>query len=98
MKKNKALEILSNNPGLLEDYQISALYLFGSVVRDEAGPGSDVDILVEFKADSHVGLFHMTRLQRVLNRLLGCRTDLVTPDALHPMLKDKILGEAIRAA
>ncbi|MBW1903015.1 MAG: nucleotidyltransferase family protein [Deltaproteobacteria bacterium] len=98
MKKKQALEILSNNHELLEDFQISALYLFGSVVRDEAGPGSDVDILVEFKSDSHVGLFHMTRLQKTLNRLLNCNTDLVTPDALHPMLKDKIMGEAIRAA
>ena len=98
MKKKQALEILSKQQGLLRDFHVNALYLFGSVVRDEAGPKSDVDILVEFKADSHVGLFHMIRLQRVLNRLLGCRTDLVTPDALHPMLKDKILGEAIRAA
>ena len=98
MKKNKALEILSRHRGLLRDFQVSSLYLFGSVVRDEAGPGSDVDILLEFNPDTQVGLFHMTRLQNALNDLLGCKTDLVTPDALHPMLKDKILGEAIRAA
>ncbi|SPD75251.1 DNA polymerase beta domain protein region (modular protein) [uncultured Desulfobacterium sp.] len=98
MKKSKALETLGNNTALLRDFHVSALYLFGSVVRDEAGLESDVDILVEFKPGSHVGLFHMVRLQRALNLLLDCKTDLVTPEALHPMLKDKILMEAVRVA
>ncbi len=98
MKKSKAIETLANNDRLLRDFQVSALYLFGSVVRGEAGPESDVDILVEFKPGSRVGLFHMARLQDALNRLLGCKIDLVTPEALHPMLKDRILREAIRAA
>lgn len=91
--------ILSRNERpLREDFQVSALFLFGSVVRDEAGPESDVDILVEFDPDARVGLFQLSRLREFLSEILGCNADLVTPDALHPMLKDEILGEIVRAA
>ena len=98
MKRDAALEILSKNHRRLQSYQINELYLFGSVARDEAVPDSDVDILVEFNEGSRVGLFQMVKLKSLLSQLLGCRADIVTKDALHPLLKDKILEEAIRAA
>jgi hypothetical protein len=82
----------------LSDFQVGSLFLFGSVVRGEAGPGSDIDILVEFNNDARVGLFQFARLQAFLSEILGSRVDLVTSDALHPMLKDKIMREIVRAA
>jgi uncharacterized protein len=45
-----------------------------------------------------VGLFEFVRLQRCLSSVLGHRVDLVTPDALKPRMRDRILAEAIRAA
>lgn len=98
MKSNETVNILKENHTLLKDYHVKALYLFGSVVRGEDKPGSDVDMLVEFQPDAHVGLFGLARLQRRLTEILGRPVDLTTPDALHKALKDRIIKESVRAA
>ena len=98
MNRQEAMAILSRNKLHLKSFQVNALYLFGSLVRDEAGPDSDIDILVEFNEGSRVGLFELARLRAFLSEILGCDADLVTSDALHPMLKDDILQELVRAA
>ncbi len=98
MTKQEAIEILSRNMAYLSNFHVHALYLFGSVARDEAVLDSDVDILVEFAKDARVGLFELARLRRFLSEILGRKADLVTLDALHPLLKDEIMGEAVRAA
>ena len=98
MKKQEALKIIEKNRSHLKEYNVNALFLFGSVAQDQAGPESDVDILVEFAPDAKIGLFEMARLKKFISEILNCDADLVTPDALHPMLKDDILKEMIRAA
>ncbi len=98
MKSNKASALLQENHEVLKDHHVKALYLFGSVVRGEDKPGSDVDILVEFQPKARVGLFGLARLQRQLSEILGRPVDLTTPDALHKALKDRIIKEAVRAA
>jgi predicted nucleotidyltransferase len=98
MTRQEAVEILSRNKARLTDFHVSAVYLFGSVVRGEAGPESDIDILVEFNQDSRVGLFELVRLRMFLSGILGCNVDMVTRDALHPLLKDEIMEELVRAA
>ena len=98
MRKQEALKIIEKNKALLKKFNVSALFLFGSVAQDQAGPESDVDILVEFTPDAKIGLFEMARLKKFISEILNCDADLVTPDALHPMLKDDILKEMIRAA
>jgi uncharacterized protein len=98
MNKQEALQILARNKMRLKEFHVSSLSLFGSIVRDEAGPDSDIDILVEFNQDAQVGLFELVRLQAFLSEILGYTADLVTPDALHPMLKENIMREVVRAA
>jgi len=98
MKAKEPAALLRENRGLLKDHHVKALYLFGSVVRGEDKPGSDVDILVEFLPEARVGLFGLARLQRRLSEILGRPVDLTTPDALHKALKDRIIKEAVRAA
>jgi len=94
----QAIALLRSDAGLLREYEVHTLRLFGSVVRGEAGPDSDIDILVEFDPLARVGLFRFIRLKQRLSDLLGRPVDLVTPDALHEALRDRILREAIRAA
>lgn len=53
-------------------------------------------MLVEF--DQPVGYFHLFEVQEYLQGLLGRRVDLVEPEALKRQLRDRILGEAVRAA
>ena len=67
--------------------------LFGSVVRGEAGPASDVDVLVRLDADR--SLLDQVALKRDLEALLGCVVDVVTDDAMRPELRDRILSEAV---
>lgn len=97
MRRDEALEILrAHREELRSRFGVSSLSLFGSVARDEAGPESDVDLLVEF--ERRTDLFEFVRLQIFLEELLGRRADVVTPDALRRQLRDRILGEAIHAA
>jgi len=69
----------------------SNVRVFGSVLRGEAGPDSDIDLLVE-------GLEHAAwgggALLMELQELLEQRVDLVTPGDLHPLIRDEILKEA----
>ncbi|MCL5965793.1 MAG: nucleotidyltransferase family protein [Deltaproteobacteria bacterium] len=99
MTTQEIIEALrAHRPMLEEKSSIQDLAVFGSAVRGAAGPRSDVDILVEFDPDAHIGLFEFARLRELLGQLLGRPVDLATPDALHPALKDRILKEAVRAA
>ena len=75
-------------------FQVASLFLFGSVVRNEAKNNSDIDLLVEFSQP--VGLFTLARLQIYLEKLLGCAIDLGTPDSLKPYLKDSVIKDAKR--
>ena len=78
---------------LRDTYRVSRLGIFGSFARGEAKELSDVDILVEFS--DCVDLFHFIRLQYHLTEILGRRVDLVTPEALKPIIKDRILQEVL---
>lgn len=78
---------------LRREFAVRSLALFGSAARQEAGPASDVDLLVEF--DRPVGLLHLARTARHLEALLGTRVDLVLRRALLPELRERILTEAV---
>jgi len=77
-----------------EQHQIRRLAFFGSVLRDDFGPASDVDILVEFDPQAQVGLMAFARMQRELSELLQRPIDLVTPDGLKPLIKRSVLDSA----
>jgi len=98
MKSDETVAIIQENRKILEDHHVKSIYLFGSIVRGEDKPGSDIDIMVEFQPDARVGLFGMARLQRQLSVILGRSVDLTTRDALPRALRDRITREAVRAA
>ena len=98
MDRESILRVLSAHRSVLDRYGVKSIRLFGSFARGDAAPGSDVDLLVEFEATAHVGLFEFIRLKNELSELLACEVDLATPNALHKAMKDEILREAIRAA
>jgi len=75
-------------------HRIRRLALFGSVLRDDFGPESDVDALVEFEPDAHVGFLALARAARELSALLGRRVDLVPQAGLKPLIRDEVLTEA----
>ncbi len=73
--------------------RIRRLALFGSALRDDFQPDSDLDILVEFEPDARVGL-RFFALQRELTELLGRTVDLNTPGFLSPYFRDQVMAEA----
>ena len=68
--------------------------LFGSVSRDEAGPQSDIDILVDLEPGR--SLLDLGGLLMDLEDLLGRKVDVVTEKGLHWYIRDKVLKEAVR--
>lgn len=74
--------------------RIRRLALFGSVLRDDFTPDSDVDMLVEFEEDARVSLFDLERMQIELSEALGRKVDLNTPGSLSKYFRDEVLAEA----
>jgi len=67
--------------------------LFGSLVRGEAAADSDVDFLV--RLDDDRSLIDHIALIRELEDLIGCRVDVVTEDALHRVIRARVLAEGV---
>src|SRR5512138_3174845 len=74
-------------------HHVRRLALFGSVLRDDFGPASDVDVLVEFES-GHVPGFAFFDLQEELSGILGRSVDLHTPGSLSRYFRDRVVREA----
>lgn len=80
---------------LCRRHRIRKLALFGSILRDDFGPESDVDVLVDFEPGHVPGLFGLHRIEREISALFGDRrVDLLTFRSLNPHLRDRILSAA----
>jgi predicted nucleotidyltransferase len=73
--------------------RIRRLAFFGSVLRDDFTPESDVDVLVEFEPGTRVGL-RFFGMERDLSEILGHKVDLNTPGFLSKYFRDEIIAEA----
>ena len=73
---------------------IRRLSFFGSVLREDFGPESDIDVLVEFSPDSGIGLFEFVDLQHELAELLGREVDLHTPASLSHFFREDVVDSA----
>ena len=73
---------------------IKWLAIFGSYVSGQAKENSDVDVLIDFTEDAHVGFFKYVRIRRALSEMLGLEVDMVTPQALSKYIKDAVLQQA----
>jgi hypothetical protein len=74
-------------------HHIRRLAFFGSVLRDDFTPSSDVDVLVEFEPGKTPG-FAFFSMEEELSRILGRRVDLNTPNSLSKYFRDEVLAEA----
>jgi predicted nucleotidyltransferase len=94
MRKAQALKVLKDHKSALaEDFGVIRLALFGSTVRDSAGPDSDIDILVKFDGPATSARYF--GVQFYLEDLLGQSVDLVTDKALREELRPFIEREAV---
>jgi uncharacterized protein len=79
---------------ICQRYQVRELALFGSMLRPDHGPESDVDLLVAFQPGTRVTFAILARMQRELEALLGRKVDLVPKDGLKPVIRDHVLATA----
>ncbi len=97
MRRDEVIGFLSSHRQELEEhFGVCSIALFGSMARDEAGPESDVDVLVEFRETP--GLTEYMRLKFWLEDHLGRQVDLVMKKGLKPWATPLVEAEAIRVA
>jgi predicted nucleotidyltransferase len=78
-----------------QKHRIRRLAFFGSFLREDFHPESDVDVLVEFMSDSIPGLFGISRMERELSAILGGRkVDMRTPEDLSRYFRQDVLEKA----
>jgi predicted nucleotidyltransferase len=87
--------LLQHKPELRKKFKVKTIGVFGSYVRGEQEPGSDVDVLVEFEEDAEIGFFGFLDLEEFLSQMLGVKVDLVMKDALKPYIGKRILQEVV---
>lgn len=75
-------------------HRIRKLAFFGSVLRDDFGPSSDVDVLVEFEPGARVGLIRLAGVENELSDLLGRKAEIHTVKGLNPHFRDEVLDSA----
>ena len=79
---------------LCRRHHIRKLSLFGSVLRDDFRPDSDVDVLVEFEPGSSIGLIRLAGIELELSQLMGRKVDLRTPADLSRYFRQEVLDSA----
>ena len=95
MNRATVIAELETRASTLKGMGATALYVFGSVARNEAQP-RDVDIFIEYEPESRFSLIELVGIKQYLEAELGTEVDLTTRDSLHPMLKAEIEQSAIR--
>jgi uncharacterized protein len=94
---NHVLDTLRAHEAKLRGLGVGHAAVFGSVARGEAGPDSDVDVLVELDETRPMGLFQYSRVKLYIEDLLGRNTDIANCTTLKPLLRHSILKDAVRA-
>jgi predicted nucleotidyltransferase len=100
LTRDQAFECLAASETEIRALGVERLALFGSVLRGNARPDSDVDLLVKFSPGAKT-FDHFLALSELLEQRLGRTVELVTTEALSPFLGPRILAEAqdvLRAA
>lgn len=81
-------------PSLATEYHVRSMGIFGSYVRHEEKPGSDIDLLISFEETP--SLLKFIELENRLSDLLGGKVDLVMKEALKPNIARRVLPEVVQ--
>ena len=96
VSKDKLLTILKKElPYLSEQFSVKNIGIFGSYSRNDQTPESDLDILVEFIKP--VGFLKIFNLEEYLTERLGMKVELLSSDAIKPLIKNNILADIVYA-
>lgn len=96
MRREDAIAALKSEAEAVKARGATALYLFGSTLRNEAKPDSDVDVFIDYAYGTGFSLIELLGIKHHLEDRLGIHVDVTTRDSLHPLLKKKIEASAER--
>jgi uncharacterized protein len=94
MKRAEAIRRLRDHESELKQLGVQHLYLFGSTASDEARDGSDVDLFFDYEKGK-LGLFDLMDVKEAATRILGRKTDVMTRDSIHRLLRERIEATAV---
>ena len=97
MNKRAAIRVLRRHEADLRARGIVHAALFGSVARGEAGPKSDLDVLIELDPNLSLDIFAYAGLKRYVAELFGGPVDVVNKAALKPYLRQPVSADAVYA-
>ncbi len=87
--------LIERDACLAEMYGVSIVGVFGSYVRGEQNPSSDIDLLIEVSETSHIDLLDLVRLEDYLSKLLEINVDITIKRNLRKRIGRRILGEVV---
>ena len=93
--KAQIFKLILSEQAQLSFFGVKNIGLFGSFIRGDQTPDSDIDILIEFTPEIHT-FDNFMDFAFLLEKILGCKVDLVTPEALSPHIGPHILKEVER--
>lgn len=96
MNRADAIARLKRNADAVRGMGATALYLYGSATRDDAGNGSDLDLFVDYDPEGRFNAFDLIGIKLLLEDRLRVPVDLTTRDGLHPRLRAQIEKSAMR--
>lgn len=96
MKRDVVLARLRPLEQRLRQQGVSALYLFGSTARDQAGDASDVDLIFDYDPDSRFDLFDQAGVYLDIKDALGRDVDLVSRKAMRPSFRERVAPELVQ--
>lgn len=77
-----------------QQYQVQRMAVFGSVLRDDFRPDSDIDVLVVFNPSARITFMTLGRMKRELSTLFQSQVDLVPQEGLKPAIREAVLSSA----
>ncbi len=95
MKRAEAMTCLRKHEADLKRLGVKHLFMFGSMSRDEARDDSDVDLFFDYEKGK-LGLFELMDVKEYAASILGRKTDIMTRDSLHKVLRRQIEETALR--
>ncbi|CAN7610553.1 nucleotidyltransferase family protein [Neorhizobium sp. LjRoot104] len=96
MNRTDAIQKLQQHADAVKGMGATALYLFGSTVRDEARASSDLDLFIDYDPAKRFSLLDLVGIKQFLEEELAVEVDVTTRGSLHPMLRTDIEQSAIR--